>query len=147
MDTIEIKTDGAPILLAKQDDMLYLTIPGKPYDMVLELDPEHVIDALRALGVGEPVAEEYTDREWHGEEDAVIESETDPWIVDPQGNVMDFGGDALWGIAPGVLVCGSDVERDDTEGIFDGDLDAAQALATILNNLVQDGHTVWYHGA
>lgn len=92
--------------------------------------------------------------QWDGSPDALIESETDPWVSDPTGLTVDLvvAGDGVLGecgelghFLPGVLApmnTDEGIERCDACATFDSDLDAARAVATSFGV----GFTVWFHG-
>ena len=95
-------------------------------------------------------SEEYAPRQWDGSIDAVIESDTNPWIQDAEGNVFDFGGDGMRELhASGVLVGGTYIQRDDLAGWQDSftDLHAALVAAKMVEHVTGRPHFVWYNGA
>lgn len=98
---------------------------------------------------------EYAERQWTGDPTAVIESETDPWLKDANGEPIDLtflndnlvagpcgnGGHAVPGvIAPMNSEVG--IEACDECDIY-SDLEAAKALADHIGG----GAAVWFHGA
>lgn len=97
-------------------------------------------------GTREVITEEYDDHQWDGN-DAVIESGTNPWIQDEDGNVFDFGGEALREVTPGVLVYGTEIQRDDSYGVYSTDLIAAEAAAHLVEYITGKPWMVWYRGA
>ncbi|UDL16568.1 hypothetical protein SEA_ZOOMAN_327 [Microbacterium phage Zooman] len=95
-------------------------------------------------------SEEYAPRQWEGNADAVIESDTCPWIQDAEGNVFDFGGDGMRELhASGVLVGRTYIQRDDLAGWQDSftDLHAALVAAKMVEHITGRPHFVWYNGA
>ncbi|WIB65365.1 hypothetical protein [Curtobacterium sp. MCBD17_040] len=92
------------------------------------------------------------EQQWDGSGNAVIARETDPWLRDANGqdiNLARFSkhpvdgpcGERIHAI-PGVLAPwnGNGVERCDMCGLYEGDLEAATALAASIGPDV----TVWY---
>jgi hypothetical protein len=92
--------------------------------------------------------------EWDGDPEAMIASETDPWVQLPDGSPVDWvhlklppepgNGCEICGTSPkaGALEAMNSefgVQRCDTCDRFDGDLAAAQALADLI------GGTVWFY--
>lgn len=104
---------------------------------------------------------EYAEVEWLGSEEAVIESETNPWLKDEAGNEIDLAQEVDSGrilisgagcysccdsIMPGLLAphgSPSGIERCDNCATYDGDLQAAAALR---DELFPEA-TVWFHGS
>lgn len=106
----------------------------------------------RAMRDGEYA--DYAETQWDGSATAVVESESDPWVKDPTGIAVSFPTPApgergacgeLGHFIPGVIApmnTAEGIERCDACGTFEGDLEAARAVAESLG----PGYTVWFHG-
>lgn len=111
-------------------------------------------------------ADEYAERRWNGEPNAVIESETNPWLRDRFGSgdlnlakmnetfarhMLPHACDPnMYDLVPGVLApmdTAHGIQRCDACNLFPGDLDAARALADRLQELTGSTIDVWYHGS
>ncbi|WP_143015808.1 hypothetical protein [Microbacterium sp. 77mftsu3.1] len=95
-------------------------------------------------------------KQWTPGEDVRIARETNPWLqvdgepVDLTGIMLEGDHDCecyqLAGVLPG-MDSPDGIQRCDACGRFEGDLDAAQHLATELTNLTGKEHTVWFEPA
>ena len=145
------------ILTIMKDDEEFATIVHRTVGGKYPLDgpdaerkrtnAKNLVDLLNAADVPD---EEYAPRQWDGSIDAVIESDTNPWIQDAEGNVFDFGGDGMRELhASGVLVGGTYIQRDDLAGWQDSftDLHAALVAAKMVEHITGRPHFVWYNGA
>lgn len=91
--------------------------------------------------------------QWTGQQDALIERDTDPWIEDPSGVVITFVGPGMVGgcgdgghVIDGVLApmnTDEGIQRCDACDLYSGDLEAAAAIAADFG----PGFTVWFHQA
>jgi len=141
-------------------------------DTILAVVPDFVEYLHRHLhGTPPPGVDDYGVTRWHGG-DAVIESETNPWLQDSDGNAVDLiklkqdhpqvvyirdtnPCDQCGDILPGVIEAMDSpegIQRCDQCDLYEGDLDAAQALADYLDlaelrlPLPLWTFTVWFHG-
>ncbi|QWY83864.1 hypothetical protein SEA_A3WALLY_367 [Microbacterium phage A3Wally] len=98
-------------------------------------------DILNAAGIYRPI-------EWDGVRVALIESQTSPWVEDEAGNVFDFGGEGFRSLTSGVLVSGTEIQRDDAAAMVDDftDLHAARIAAAEVTRITGRVHVVKFNG-
>ena len=98
-------------------------------------------DILDAAGIYRPI-------EWDGVRIALIESQTSPWVEDADGVVFDFGGEGFRSLTSGVLVSGTEIQRDDDAAMVDDftDLHAARIAAAEVTRITGRVHVVKFNG-
>ncbi len=138
-------------------------------DLWLGTDHDHVIDTefLRgqvqtlsdAFGVEQIKVREdildaagiYRNLRWDGVRIPLIESMCSPWVEDTEsGIVFDFGGETAGfrSLTSGVLVCGTEIQRDDEAAMLDSftDLHAARVAAAEVARITGRPHDAYFHG-